>query len=597
MKKTEKQKYSHVSNIVYSIGNIWVWRKTYVIAQILKVPLSILVPLAAIYFPKLLLDLLGQSASEAVLLQNIAAYSGVLLVAAVVQTLLNWYIETYTRAFSGKYQNMREEFFLTTDFENNENPEVHNLRNKAMMGGIRASWILDYIAKLATNLFGSFTYAAVIAMLSPIVLIMLLTSSLINFFVMRSVVRYTDKHKDDWNPIERRIDYLRKFTQSFDFAKDIRLYGMSGWISKLMGIAHVERYVWYKKVENRNLIAAFVDGALRFIRDGVAYAVLISMLLSGSIDLGSFVLYIGAVAGFSGWLTTIAGSFSEILSHSLDIGYMREYHSYPSRFNRGKGVPLPKQTPFAIEFDNLTYQYPGAESATIRNVSAKIRQGEKIAIVGENGAGKTTLVKLLCGLYYPTDGRVIVDDKDMTHYNIDEYYSLFSVVFQDTYMIPVSIADYLSGMHKCDRAKVEKSLKQAGLWEAIEAYPYGIDSMLQKSINKDSIELSGGQKQKLLLARALYKDAPVIVLDEPTAALDPIAESELYEKYHELTQGKTSVYISHRLSSTRFCDRIFYLEKGEIVETGTHAELMQLGGKYAHMFDVQSHYYKENVDE
>ena len=248
-----------------------------------------------------------------------------------------------------------------------------------------------------------------------------------------------------------------------------------------------------------------------------------------------------------------------------------------------------------VVVENLTKSFENQKA--VDSISFKAKRGEILGFLGPNGAGKTTLVKLMCGFYYPSEGEIKLNGHAIADYNIEDYYSLFSAVFQDIYLLPVTIAEFVSSSEKeIDRDRVMDVIRQAGLADKINSLPNGIDSRLMKGVFDDSIEMSGGEKQKLMLARALYKDAPVIVLDEPTAALDPIAENELYLKYNELTANKTSVYISHRLASTRFCDRIVYLENGEIVESGSHDELMKLGGKYAHMFELQSHYYKEDVE-
>ena len=222
-----------------------------------------------------------------------------------------------------------------------------------------------------------------------------------------------------------------------------------------------------------------------------------------------------------------------------------------------------------------------------------IKAGEKLAVVGLNGAGKTTLIKIICGLYNPTSGKIYINGHEKDEYNIYDYFSLFATVFQDYYFLPVSIANTISSHtdENTDRNKVIKCLDLAGLSKKVSELENSIDSMLNKQLNENGIELSGGEKQKLLLARAIYKNAPILILDEPTAALDPIAENELYQKYNALTQNKTSIYISHRLASTRFCDRIIYLENGKNIEIGSHTELMKNGGKYAKLFEIQSHYY------
>ena len=270
------------------------------------------------------------------------------------------------------------------------------------------------------------------------------------------------------------------------------------------------------------------------------------------------------------------------------------------KYNHERGCSLPgiQDIPVEIELEGVSFKYSSSEGEkyALNNISLKIGRGEKLAIVGENGAGKTTFVKLICGLYYPSDGTIKLNKHSVSDYNIEDYYSLFSVVFQDVFLLPVTIAEFISSSENdINIDKVIDVIRKSGLEDKINSLPDGINSKLMKGIFDDSIELSGGEKQKLMLARALYKDAPVIVLDEPTAALDPIAENELYLKYSELTANKTSIYISHRLASTRFCDRIIYLENGTIAECGSHDELMKLGGKYAHMFELQSHYYREDA--
>ena len=337
------------------------------------------------------------------------------------------------------------------------------------------------------------------------------------------------------------------------------------------------------------------------IQNGVAYAILIVMVFNNEVGAGDFVFYFGAITGFSAWLNGIGNMVNDITHKSIKIGYYRDYFDIEEKYNHGEGCPMPteQELPVDIELNNVSFKYASADGEiyALKNVNLKIDKGEKLAIVGANGALKTTLVKMMCGFYYPSEGEIKLNGHAIADYNIEDYYSLFSAVFQDIYLLPVTIAEFVSSSEKeIDRDRVMDVIRQAGLADKINSLPNGIDSRLMKGVFDDSIEMSGGEKQKLMLARALYKDAPVIVLDEPTAALDPIAENELYLKYNELTANKTSVYISHRLASTRFCDRIVYLENGEIVESGSHDELMKLGGKYAHMFELQSHYYKEDVE-
>ena len=248
-----------------------------------------------------------------------------------------------------------------------------------------------------------------------------------------------------------------------------------------------------------------------------------------------------------------------------------------------------------LELKDVSYTYPGKEEPTISHVNLTIRPGETLALLGLNGAGKTTLVKLICGFYQPTEGEVLLNDIPITHFDREDYYSLLSVLFQDITLLPLTLDENLTG--ECaaliDRHRLNKALKIAGFWEKYESLPKKGETLMVREVNQGALDFSGGEKQKMLFARALYKQAPLLILDEPTAALDPIAENELYQKYGEATKGRTSIYISHRLSSTRFCDRIILLEHGRIIEEGTHDSLMAKDSRYAELFAVQSKYYKE----
>lgn len=295
---------------------------------------------------------------------------------------------------------------------------------------------------------------------------------------------------------------------------------MLGWLIAMLIRFQSERFEWTKKISARGLAGSCINALLTLIRDGAAYAVLIAMVLRGEIGAGDFVFYFGAITGFSAWLSGIGDKVNDITGKSIRIGYYREYFDIEEKYNHGKGCALPtaEEIPVDIELDNVSFRYPSedGEKYAVRNVSLKIARGEKLAIVGANGAGKTTLVKLLCGLYYPSEGEVRLNGHAVSDYNIEDYYSLFSAVFQDIYLLPVTIAEFVSSSDAdIDVEKVKESIRRAGLEEKINSLPKGIDSRLMKGVFDDSIDMSGGERQKLMLARALYKDAPVIVLDEP----------------------------------------------------------------------------------
>jgi len=299
-------------------------------------------------------------------------------------------------------------------------------------------------------------------------------------------------------------------------------------------------------------------------------------------------------------VTGILGGFNTLHKQSLDISTVRECLEYdePFLFEGGAHIEPEQNRKYEIRLESVSFRYPEADKDTLTNINLTLHPGEKLAVVGLNGAGKTTLIKLICGFLDPTKGRVLLDGRDIREYNRRDYYTMFSAVFQNFSLLAGTIAaNVAQDSEGIDMERVKGCAEKAGLTGKIESLKDGYETYLNREVYEDAILLSGGETQRLMLARALYKDAPFIVLDEPTAALDPIAESEMYQKYNEMTGGKSSIYISHRLASTRFCDRIIMIMDGGIGEEGTHEELLAKGGKYAELFEVQSKYYREGADE
>jgi ATP-binding cassette subfamily B protein len=485
------------------------------------------------------------------------------------------------------------------DYEIMEAPDFKAVEEKAekatQSNAAPGCNLLREFAKLLTNIFGFLLYGSVISMIHPLVLVLLVVSAIINWVVLSMARRYEESTKDARAATNGRLLYLGDcFRASENGGKDIRMYSMFDWLRDLEIFNMREKTRADGKVGGAYMRSRLVDGFLILIRDGAAYAFLIWLLLADRLSLGDFVLMFAAIGTFAGWVSGIIKQYADLSRASSQTADCRAYIEYPDKSNTGEGVPLPEDVP-AIKLENVAYRYPDADALTLAGISIDIKAGERIAVVGVNGAGKTTLVKLICGLYQPTEGHVTLGGNDAAAYNRDEYFSLMAAVFQDIYLLPTSIAGNISQQpqSQIDYPRVEYCLKLAGLFDKVQTLPEKADTLLVKAVNDDAIELSGGEKQKLALARAIYKNAPVIILDEPTAALDPIAENETYQKYAELTEGKTSIYISHRLASTRFCDRILFIDDHKIAEEGTHDELMKRGGKYAEMFAIQASYYEE----
>ena len=322
-----------------------------------------------------------------------------------------------------------------------------------------------------------------------------------------------------------------------------------------------------------------------------SYALVAVKVLAGAITVGAFTQYAGALAQFG-------AAYSQLVSNSGDLrqccGYLQEFLDFMDMEDpRPAGsIPVEKRDDgqFEIAFEHVSFRYPGTSEWVLRDVSFRLDTLGKLAVVGPNGAGKTTFIKLLCRLYDPTEGRITLNGVDIRKYDEDEYRDLFGVVFQDFKLFALPVWENLAAGYARDDARMWRALAQAGADGLVRSWPEGLETRLYKDLG-DGVMVSGGEAQKLALARALYKDAPLVILDEPTAALDPISEAEVYKRFDRMVTGRTAVYISHRMSSCRFCDKIAVFDGGRIVEQGSHEELLAAGGLYARLWEAQASYY------
>ena len=588
-----------LKQVSFGFRMLWDMKKTAVLCCFLAVIAQVAWHFLGMFIPRVVIDEITAGVDP---WRFFTVVGGIALVFALVSYLRN-YTNAIVEQASGTMGSFRNAILsyqkeVTMDYSLMEDPATKKLKEKAGRAGYSnhapALNIPRTTVGLVVNVINFFLYGGIILAVNPIIILLLGVSVAINALFMYLARKYERKTREHRSELGEKIHALYGYMSSESHAKDIRLYSLAGFL------ASFTRNVMNKfgkaegSVAARDMRTELVSVLMILVRDGAAYVFLISLIINGSIDLGEFVFIFAAIGMFSTWVTGINQRVSELLRATSELGDVMAYYNLKDTSNTGKGLPLPdKSLPPALSFKNVSYAYPEAEKPTLKDIDLEIKPGERIAIVGNNGAGKTTLVKLLCGLYHPTSGEVCLNDVPSMQYNRDEYFSMFSAVFQDIHLLAETIEINVSQstQESTDSKKVEECLKLAGLYDKVQTLPNKEKTPLVRQINEDATEFSGGEKQKLAIARALYRDAPVIILDEPTAALDPIAESQVYEQYAQLMQGKTSMYISHRLASTRFCDRILLIDDGAIAEMGSHDELMALGGKYARMFGIQSQYY------
>ncbi|PAT01203.1 hypothetical protein CI105_08130 [Candidatus Izimaplasma bacterium ZiA1] len=530
---------------------------------------------------------------------------GLILAAYILEAVRFWSFtrynseNTFTRAST--FWIKIAEHQLKTDYMNVEAKDRRTIISKAFAAissnfyGIEM--MLKQVPLLVINFVGMIIYACLIAVYVPLVLWILLAMSIVNFFLTKRANKYMLKKNDSMRDEFIEKYYLSKDSTNPNYGKDIRIYNIGKWFDELFVRLTKNRKNIIKGIEGKFLFANLSNTIFLFIRDIAGYLILLNLVVNGSIDLTTFTFLIGIVTGFSMWLNGFTLSLNELRGTNIRVNDFRKCLTHDNQYDKESEIKSSDLTkPITIEFKDVTFSYPGAETPTIKDLSFKIDAGEKVALVGSNGAGKTTIIKLIVGLYQPDSGSILVNGVDTSKYNIDDYMRLFSVVFQDSEPLSLTIENNISCSDTdIDSKKLQEAIFKAGLKEKIDSLENKEKSYITQTFDKSGIRLSGGENQKLMLARSLYKDAPILILDEPTAALDPIAEEEMYLKYKDLVKDSTSIFISHRLSSTKFCDRIIYLDSGKIVEEGTHQELIKLSKLYKSVYDTQAQYYKESV--
>lgn len=572
----------------------WKTDKRYIIYNVLYQFVNSMIPLVTITMPKFIIDTLLGSRDVGKLVLYVSILTGYNLIAASLSQWLRMSAFTLRCKVAAGFGQFMHEKLADADFANLENPAFLDLKEKANKF-LYGDWHgFSYVFESALMIIGQFfTLAGIIAIVAALNVWMVLL--FIALVVVSSIADAWAKKNDmklslEQTKVERGWTYFGGLFEEFTYGKEIRLNTLGDWLLSRENEYSEKALHFYQRRNSYYIKSGVFSALMSFIQQGTAYAYLIYRVLKEAVTIGEFSMYVGAVASFSGAMKLIMQSFVEVKAYGIYYEAMKAYIEVPETMRKSGSK---KVTPggHTIEFRNVSFRYAGQEEYALKAVNLVLKQGDTLSVVGENGAGKTTFIKLLTRLYDPDEGVILLDGTDIRTYEYDEYMRLFSTVFQDYKLFSFSLKDNVCLAGDADDAEIEAILRRVGLGDKIGSLPAGIHTSVYRNFDENGFEPSGGEGQKIALARALYKDAPVVVLDEPTAALDPKAEYEIYQRFNELVRGKTAVYISHRLSSARFCGSIAVFEHGEITEMGTHAELMERNGKYAELFRMQAQFY------
>lgn len=597
----ERPKYGGFSNIVFMLNQAREVAPSVIWLAILMSLLTVGLQTIQLLFTPAILQVLEEQKSLQNLLILIFQFTIILIIinafhAYVRENTMFGRIEVRTNIVSKISQKQG-----ITSYPNTFNSDFQKLLDRARdavsSNSEPGEAIWDTLSSILEGILGSVVYLFLMYRIEPWIILLTLVTTVASFILSKGINEWGYRNREELASISKEMNYIMGRSSNHIDAKDIRMFSMKPWLDDVYEKAFKLYMDFNFKAQRIYFGADLIDLILTLLRNGIAYTYLITLTIRDGLNVATFVLLFTAINGLTQLVSNLLKNVTKLYQESLEISAIRECLDFeePFKFEEGVAIEPNPKGEYSIELRDISFRYTGAKENTLQNINLTINPGEKLAVVGLNGAGKTTLVKLITGLYDPTEGDVLLNGRSMRNFNRRDIYRHFGAVFQQFSVIAGSVYENIGQIREeeMDLEFADSVIKQAGLSERISRLPKGGHTKLIKDVYEDAVELSGGELQRLMLARALYKDAPILILDEPTAALDPISENEIYLHYNEMTEGRTSLFISHRLASTRFCDRIIFIGDGKILEEGTHDELMIKDSSYASLFNIQSRYYKE----
>ncbi len=599
----QKEKYNVLSVIKRMLAHMWKQDRAQFARIACYTVVAAIYPFMAVILPKIAIGILEQGGVDAV--KNLVTAMMIYLVTAgtlaVVMNYLKSYIQTRNMRIRILYLADQSKKLQCMDYCYHEDAKFFEKYEKGMNAGNNNAngieGLYNKLSQLPAKFFTLLGMVILAGALSPLLLVSLVLHVIVIMWTSKRTHDYEYSKKEQVSKANRRINYYQKTSQDFSYGKDIRIFNLR---KRIMDNYQEEINAYVKlqrMIRNREYLLGLLGIVTLLLSNVLVYGTLVQRVLGGM-----------SVSSFTMYVTMTTSLMALMLDFGKDLSFIWNEGEYVNDFYRLLDAPLVAEGEKTMEdvmaggthksleivFDHVTFRYPGTEKNVFTDLNFTIHAGERLAIVGVNGAGKSTLVKLMTGLFAPTEGHIYINGVDLTLMKKEELYQLYSAVFQDVNILAFPIRENVAcKSENVDDARVQTALEKVGLWKKVEGFEKGLDQMMLKVIDEEGTDFSGGERQKLSIARGLYKDAPMVIMDEPTAALDALAEAEIYENFSSLVEGKTAVYISHRLASTRFCDKIALFDADGLKEYGSHEELMERKGKYYEMFVIQGKYYQE----
>lgn len=580
----------------YYVSTCWKYNKAYVILLIIRQIINSGFLIVSLILPKYIINALFVSHNITWAIKYTAILLSLTLLINILSGMLEKNIFLKRMLVFKEFQIYLGNIVMETDYCNTESPEYLDIREKAykyLYGNNQGfGQILENGFQLMGECISIIAIGGIISQLSSwliaILIIVVILNGIYDGIIKKRIITLNFQRVK----YERRSLYFSNLFSDFRYGKEIRVNNLREWISKKYEVQLLEMQKIYEKICSNRYKGNIVSSLLYFCQQTALYIYVILRVINGTILVGDFSMYLNGIAQFSKTLKSIMNQMVD-LRQCTD--YFEEYEKYismnSSKTKKGELKPIFDTNNLNIEFHHVSFRYNGQETYALRNVSIKFSSHQKIAIVGENGSGKTTFIKLLLRIYEPTEGYITINDVNISEIDYDYYTRLFSTVFQDYKLFSMSLKDNIELNYPKKSFNYDKVFLECGLSKKISSLDNGIETFIYKEFDKGGFEPSGGEGQKIAFVRALYKDSPFVLLDEATAALDPKAEANIYEQFEKLFWDKTIIYISHRMSVTRFCDVIFIFKNGEIIEKGMHKDLMMQNGEYAALYNAQAKYY------